>query len=567
MEQMKKSINKLEIAYFIVLGVLAALMLLRCSTGYMMSDEAFYIATPYRFIQGDRLLYDEWFRTQLSALPLIPLLRGFLSLNGGLDGVILFMRYTYTIVKVVFSLFIYFALERFHKVGAMAASIVLMLFSGYGLMVLSYNTFATGGLIIAILCLLQSGKSLKSDFLSVIGGIFLALTIIGIPYYLVIYFVYAVAVLAYHIRVKSRGEEGLLNDFMSVRKFIGITAGAVASLIAFAIYLFGKVNLSQLRSALPHILQDDVAHPDRSLWKIIPGYLKRVMLRNDGNYATLCLMALTLLLLVVVVADRSQARKGVYLTISAVLGLALLATYALHNGAANYVMFAPNILSIFVFLLVEDERIQRLFYCIWIPGMMSTVLEYAASNTGFNGISAASSVATVGSIMMIAIAIDRCETKTSKVTLCGFLTCLVLAVATYKYLFVFEDFGIRGYDDKIEYGPAMGLKVTNDMQRHYDNIMNDTLPYRQDESNKYALYIGDKCLWLSGSQRVGAFSTWTDEIAESQTRLRDYYDVHPDKMPDFVYVEKGIDYAVVQQLADYYNTSIEEKSEGYIMLR
>ena len=82
------------------LGVIV-LVFWKCKYGYATLDEAFYPTIGYRFLQGDAILYEEWSNTQLTGILMLPILKIYQIINGGMEGVYLYLRYTYTILKIV----------------------------------------------------------------------------------------------------------------------------------------------------------------------------------------------------------------------------------------------------------------------------------------------------------------------------------------------------------------------------------------------------------------------------------------------------------------------------------
>lgn len=138
----------------IAAGIICALFY-KCRYGYAVLDEAFYPTIGYRFSQGDAVLYEEWSNTQLYGVLMVPIIRAYIFVNGSTEGIYLFFRYLYTLIKIIFSIFVYFRLQRYGKKVAYTATLLFLIFTPYGLMVLSYNTIAFGGAAATLLLLLS----------------------------------------------------------------------------------------------------------------------------------------------------------------------------------------------------------------------------------------------------------------------------------------------------------------------------------------------------------------------------------------------------------------------------
>lgn len=91
------------------------LLFWKCNYGYATLDEAFYSTIAYRFMQGDAILYEEWSNTQLAGFLLLPVLMLYQAINGGMDGIYLYIRYVYTIFKILIAVFLFLRLKRFGK--------------------------------------------------------------------------------------------------------------------------------------------------------------------------------------------------------------------------------------------------------------------------------------------------------------------------------------------------------------------------------------------------------------------------------------------------------------------
>lgn len=107
--------NRSRITFFTwvtLYAVIALAIFWKCKYGYTYLDEAFYPTIAYRFIQRDRILVDEWNNTQLSNFVLIPFMKLFLKFRWDFTGVYLFIRYTYTICKIVLSYIYLYDIEE-----------------------------------------------------------------------------------------------------------------------------------------------------------------------------------------------------------------------------------------------------------------------------------------------------------------------------------------------------------------------------------------------------------------------------------------------------------------------
>lgn len=73
--QTKRRIQLPDAAFFLAFVCLLAYFIFLAPYGWAGSDEAFYVAEPYRFVQGDCFFTDDWNCGQLFAFALIPLMK------------------------------------------------------------------------------------------------------------------------------------------------------------------------------------------------------------------------------------------------------------------------------------------------------------------------------------------------------------------------------------------------------------------------------------------------------------------------------------------------------------
>lgn len=270
--------------------------------------------------------------------------------------------------------------------------------------------------------------------------------------------------------------------------------------------------------------------------------------------------------------DKKRRQNIKNYKLGAVLGSwILLVLYVVTDNYINSIIFIPNVLA-FMFIIFsfrQDERVRSLFYCIWIPGMLVSYCEYLASNTGFSGLSAASCVATTASIIIICFEMENTNIKIGRYekVVASFLIAIFILLVYYRITYVFwEDGGIQSLKATIEQGTAKGLYVTENKKKLYDQMYEDTETIRKTSEDTIVLYQADNTLWMSGRQRCGSYSPLNYSLSADPTILYNYYEEHPDKIADVMYISDGY-----QNLADafavMYDYSVEKKKIGTLLWR
>lgn len=202
--------------------------------------------------------------------------------------------------------------------------------------------------------------------------------------------------------------------------------------------------------------------------------------------------------------------------------------------------------------------------------MVYSFLGFWASNTGFGAITVASSVATVGSIMIIGISLEQLlKQKEShyKIIIACFSVYLLIFVGMtlyYKVTYIFWENGINEQTQQITDGADKDLLVSQEKYDYYYGIMEDTEELRNLSSDQHVLYFSDLVLWISGEARFGTHTSLNSGFPSTLFR---YYKEHPDKIPDYAYIEYGrLEEEEILELQRHLGlNNLEEKEYGVIL--
>ena len=554
---------------YVIITIPAIVMLFwKCKWGYATLDEAFYPTIAYRFLQGDRMLFDEWSNTQLSSLVIMPFLKAFMAINGGTVGIYLCVRYTYTVMKIFISIYVFLVIrKKYDDIKAFFSAFLFLVFAGYGLMVLSYNSIAISGFLLFVLLVFDSDDSASGWVKRILSGICLSISVFGIPYMAALYILYFLAVIVVY-KLKERESNLTIIRFYSINSFIGTTIGVGVSVIAFCIYTFRRVSIAQIIQTIPHILYGDPSHAPKSLYQKTLAYFVRIFFGNHRNYTVLIVYFVIAALILLFLLDKNRGNhRNNYIMSSMLAGGCLLIAYIVSDNYINDIIFVPSIVAFLVFIFASNEETNELFACIWLPGMAFTYFEYLASNTGFSGIASASCIATVGSIIMILYTVDEMKEHTKlKIPVIIFCVLEIVCCIYYRATYVFwEEGGLGSLTRRIEDGVCAGLKVTDEEYEHYYSVMSDVKNIQDMPADTKVLYIGDKVLWMAGDQKCASYSPLCYSISKDRSILYEYYKEHPDKVADVIYVEEEYGLDITEEIAETLGYSYIKGEIGWIM--
>lgn len=145
------------------------------------------------------------------------------------------------------------------------------------------------------------------------------------------------------------------------------------------------------------------------------------------------------------------------------------------------------------------------------------------------------------------------------------ITALILLYYRMTYVF-WEDGGMASLTKQIQFGPDAGLIVAERQYNYYEDIYRDTEEIRQMPSETKVVFLSDKSLWLAGTQRCATYSPLCYSITNTEL-LYQYYEEHPEKKADVIYVDHTYGQEVAIQVADRLDMTIREKGTGWFLER
>lgn len=164
-----------------ILFVVKGLMI----TDISLSDECHQIATAYRFWQGDSPLVDDWSSEQLHGLVLLPVLSPFLAFTKSTEGVVLYLRIVYLLLKFVVAIWAFYKLKNKNNIMNILFGILLWyFFSPYNIDTLTYQAMPLIMLMIAVVILYAEEPK---PWECIVSGAVYALSVLSQPFWVISY--------------------------------------------------------------------------------------------------------------------------------------------------------------------------------------------------------------------------------------------------------------------------------------------------------------------------------------------------------------------------------------------
>lgn len=508
--------------------------------GLGIYDESFYLTIPYRMCHGDKLFLNEWHVSQLSALLQYPLMKLYLLVHPGTDGIVLDFRRIYIAVNFAGGLLAYRRLRKY-GVGAAAVVLLYLLYAPYNIMALSYNSL---GLLCGFLCAVYLATAAKnSDYAA--SGLFFAGLVLCQPLMLAEFAVVYLVLFCVSLILK-RPE--------LLRGQLWFLLGCVIMAAPVLVYFIFSVGISNILAALP-LMMSDPEHDMGELlsvsfiYKSIVDYYLPEMPAGLKFVSRSTLKVLYMWFVPIwaaVLFDRGRRKRAtLYLSLSALLcaliGTAYMLLYpykSTYISYVNYLLFPWLLHGVcLVPLLTKRERWQlSLFYAL---GFLHA-LSFLTSNQGGNVFSIALLPACLASIML---SIKYCSSigraKAVPVFICTAVSAALLLYVRAGYCFMSPP--VSQFDSQCISGPAAGIYATEDDAARCDSVSLSMKSKRLDAGGSTLFLATDPLFYLCTDTGLAQYSAWLSfNIDSTPSRLEAYYSFNPDKRPDAIVIEKSI---------------------------
>lgn len=538
-----------KIVAVVVLVIAALFMLNRAKYGYIYNDEPFILTLSHRLIKGDAFLYDEWQPTQLTGFLNYPWMILFTATHNNTDGMILFFRYVYVILNFVSLLFVYLRLSNYSKKPLItgAACLYLLLFSSMDILTVSYNFYSLTGLLLFVtLCI--TGKS-NIEYL--FAGIFFSVATLASPYLAIVFILYYLFFSLNHFVLKK----DISKNVIDITKMVLI--GVILSIAIFICFLYGTGgNISKMLNTVSYIFTD-VEYPSQSIFQLIYGYLYTWV----NKFRTFGFMFVVFVMLSLI----DKKHKTLWLE-AHIIAFVILTPRMIHIFLYqfNYLIMQIGLLGIHA--LIIDEQRNNSYSLIAIAGVIFSFILYATSDLKQYAIANGMVLAGFASFFLIDDYLQKHENNTKLIkTLCILLVFAQIGTEVYERMTKYYlDRDINDNLYMIKESVAKGLYVDQEQYDIYMNIykdINNNIPHQA----KLLVLSQEPWIYLLNDSEYCTYSAWMTNNKEFRIkRLKEYYDLHPDKYPNYIYVLCE-DFESEELQNEFPNFSLISTDIGYIL--
>lgn len=505
----------------LILTALSIGIFIRSFYSFSWSDESFYLTIAHRFWLGERIIADEWYTTQLSTPLLLPFYALYQWITGGNEGVYFYFRLLYWGISTFTAFFTYYKLKKQNsRIASLISALLYFLYSRANIGGMSYyNMTLTCVLLAALLLYEQICDKKRNKKKLYLTGILLALAVVNTPFLAFPYIIVGVYLL---IRKKYR---------FLWREIVMVIAGTGSAAVIYMAYVFHKVSIDELLLNIPHILNAPELQRTNPVW-VIPIILARIVWRFKWTFWLWTLLAVYICYKKKK-SDSFQRKEIIWLT-----GINLL-VFILNSFLAQDLLGCINIAgTLFAVPMIcifhEKKEIDSNIFSVFVTAGISLVLGFSfSSDTGLDAMAIGFVLIGIAAVLLV-FKLDALKNK--QVVFGAALlvfSVMIFQTAILRFFSVYRDAPVSQLNTRISSGPAKYLYTTKEHARQYDELREAMKRYvREDDLVFYSKW----CFWgyLCTENEYGIPLSWT--LAFDDTRLQEYYELNPEKIPTCIFV-------------------------------
>ena len=554
-----------DLVFVFVFLAAAACFVLTAPLGITSTDEVQYQFVCCRLMAGEKLFADNWLIVGMQPLFQYLPFRIFYALLGGVDGIVLAMRYLYIAVKLIFFVYIYCRLRKYTLWAVFAAAF----FAGtdlFGIKTISYYSICPQCILLVGMLLFYREDARPVHW--ILAGFFLSCGVLVFPPVAAVWLLYCCLTAVRHA-AKKRGKPFLAQyDYvLSPRVWrwmlVGICAAAILFFILCALFFTGtdlRAILVGLRSISGFFGDGPLAR--MSFLAIRASKLKRYLRFMHPALVILTAAAFAGGLIVRRKAVGAQRFFFVALCVlcAAIAVRLLLLPYTKFRDASGDCSCHPLLLAVpalqaYVFTKNKDRRLFGFL-------LLAIAVSFVADVYSMNALGAFLLPGCVPSVLLLrayyleqrtrpAAEVKKKTGKSRKssvlvrnawgIAVCAlFVLFPVLEAGHYVYmarLYETERLLVQTdapLDAKIETGILKGVVTTREIKDNYDKSVRDAETCRRMCKNALFVIDYDTSVYVNAGCPVS--TPFLHYLTADYGREEAWWALHPDKRPDVVYI-------------------------------
>lgn len=581
--------NNLFLAAMLI-GLLFHLLVL--FVPHFLFDETFYATIPYRLVQGDSLVRDEWHLSQFSSLFSYLPVRFWVTIKGSADGLIVFLRCLYLALHTGAAVLVYRFFKEY-KYWAIIAAMMFYLQAPYKIYAISYNSMFALFLLLFTLCLLSVYEKSEAKKYHVFAGVCYGACCVNNPLFCAVFALYLLLCIlwlsgdrlfsimfAFQTRKakrKSTSKKAARNLYQKASQktaalslrfenyncfftknailFFSLGIG-IAAAISILFFFGTGGTLKSLAQNMDNLFRSSEYGFASFSFKTKLGQIWTAI-----DSISFHMPFLLPLLFLILFFDKKRTKALHRLTyIMATVLLSILYIGGMKYSLSSSFLFSAlllslplSLLSIICFILTEEKN-TKLFFCMWCPCAVASFCNLIVSNSLFFSAGVMLAIGNIAGIVFVrdfwkelrsssdteTIQPEKNVSNKKLIAANRAVICfgLILQFAFYGYVLQFGQLPSLNGTRATE-GPFAGMWMSEQQYSEYETSIGD-LNYikAHSDENDPVLIVSFKnwvCLYLERS--IATYTTWNQGNIQPDSLIA-YYSVNPDKIPKYIYIVK-----------------------------
>ena len=560
-----------------------------------IDDETFFATIPFKLVNGDSLIQDEWHLTQFSSLFLYLPVRIWLLIKGSADGIYLYLRFLFIFIYTAITALVY-KFFRNYGIWSAVAAIMFYMMVPYGMYALSYTSMFAIFLLLFTLCLISIYKY-KSKKYCIFAGLCFGSCCVNNPVICLFYLLYLMLCILwikkdllinllsgfYMVRnteqnnrkkAKTKSfetkkinvlqkKEILSHEFenynylFSKKAIVYSTFGiSIIAVISIVFFFFTGGTISSIFENISNLMQasEYSATLGSSFIQKKQDFITAI---NIMSFDMPYLFPLFFLVLIVDKKRKTNSHRIIYLTLSILLFVLFIAgmystLYKMNNYHIAYFFTLPLALFSIVSYILTNKRQTTLFFCVWIPCSAISLVYLYVSNTLLYSTSVIFTISNIAGVFFVynlfnEICFEACDQKARNPLNVKWLSysihiitivviCFQLFVSCFCTRYYNIQYKSQADSFKATSGPLEGLYFNEEQYDSYIKRLDD-LDYIKSISNKNdpVFFVSYRNWMYLYTERPIATHTTCLEVFDFDS-LSAYYKENPEKIPKFIYI-------------------------------
>lgn len=523
--------EKIYIAFFIL--AVFFLFLYRIIHGADLTDESFYCTLAYRLVKGNHLFVDMWEQCSTAAVLPAFLLKIYMVISGGTDGLILFFRVMFFVFNLGAAIILFHAPKKYLDFNyVILIALFYLIYAPFHFYIFSYNNLSDMlfMLVVNIILIALDKINLKILFLSGCLCSFMAFT------YPPMIFLCPIMVILLLLRHKKY-KYGWLYFALG-----GILFAAMIFMV-----LCISIGLNGIIIGIKGILSD----PAYSI-EAIPLKVKLqkafeylfTPISNDGICIKIYFISL---FIVAFFKNRFPILKLSLVLLPIIIYIDLMPIKQLVTyGTGSYIFYIAFLCPFLIFFTENKKLFLNFLYFEWIPAMffyaVLAVFSYGGGAQARQGLIVASLVTLKEITLIIGETFQECELYSIKykkieywIIIC-FLSLSILSELKVHYATVYRDENIASLSAKVEKGPYKGIYTTEERKIYLEEMTDLMLNFQEKEKTVCILHHSNFA-YLMLDMKPTTPTTWgLYPHIDNQNVFFQYFSLSDTHIPDIIFI-------------------------------